>query len=114
MLLYFCNKKNRKSFTFYCFFTLTKCEEYFLIIRVWDMSMTSNNIYYSLFLLWSWPHLHRYWIVGVGRQILCRRTEASIGEHVLGGVIQDVWWRWRAGSDRRSRLLLQETVKILG
>lgn len=56
-------------------------------------------------------YLHGYWVVGVGGQNLPRRTEVGVGEHVLGRVVQDVrCWRW-AGSDLRSRLLLEEMVK---
>lgn len=58
------------------------------------------------------PHLHRYWEVGVTGQSLSGRTEAGVGEHVLGGVVQDVGRRRGTGSHLQSWLLLEETKDL--
>lgn len=56
----------------------------------------------------SCSHLYWYWIVGVSGESLSWRTEAGVGEHVLGGIVQDVGWRCGARSRLWSWLLLQE------
>lgn len=59
-------------------------------------------------------YLHVYWIVGVGGQSLPWRTEASVAEHVLGRVVQDMGWRGGAWSRQWGWLLLQgKNSKVL-
>lgn len=52
-------------------------------------------------------HLYGQGVVRVGRQGLSRGAEASVGEHVLGGVVEDVGGRGRTRGCLRRGLLLQ-------
>lgn len=54
-----------------------------------------------------YTRLYGQGVVGVGRQRLCWGTEASVGEHVLGGVVENVGGRDWTWSCLRIRLLLQ-------
>lgn len=38
-------------------------------------------------------YLHWHGVIRVSRQGLCRWAESCISEHMLGGIIEDVWWR---------------------